>query len=343
MTTLVDDRHALAGLLEALARATTPEEPDWDAATWWAEVERRRFHGERSLELILRRVILDVLLRLLPTALRDLDILGELAAPVPVRKAAPVDEDEAEESDEDDEGPPLPRAVARPVVKQLSASEVAALLARLRQPLVQALETALMAGLPAVLDAGRRQAEADLRDRPHVLRVSTRAAKPKPLVQILFDLVDAALGAYLWARPREYAPTIAESTLDLLRSALIEASEEGLGTEAIARRLVEETAPQISRQRARVIARTEVVSASNLGAFSTYRASGLVRWKQWIYTRDARTRDDHRYRGVVPLDEPFELPESGARLMYPGDTSLGAPLETIINCRCTLRAHAGPG
>ena len=50
---------------------------------------------------------------------------------------------------------------------------------------------------------------------------------------------------------------------------------------------------------------------------------------------DGRTRDSHAdLNGVeVGLDEAFDSP-TGARMMHPGDTSLGAGAEDVINCRC---------
>jgi hypothetical protein len=34
----------------------------------------------------------------------------------------------------------------------------------------------------------------------------------------------------------------------------------------------------------------------------------------------------------IPIDDPFEV--MGEQLMFPGDDSLGASLENIINCQC---------
>lgn len=58
--------------------------------------------------------------------------------------------------------------------------------------------------------------------------------------------------------------------------------------------------------------------------------------RTWVTTEDGRERDTHsemdgQQRGI---DEPYESP-SGARLMFPGDSSLGAPASEVVNCRCT--------
>jgi hypothetical protein len=56
----------------------------------------------------------------------------------------------------------------------------------------------------------------------------------------------------------------------------------------------------------------------------------------WGATGDRRTRDTHQEMNGQnrKFGTPFVSP-SGARLMYPGDTSLGAGPEEIVNCRCT--------
>lgn len=105
---------------------------------------------------------------------------------------------------------------------------------------------------------------------------------------------------------------------------------------------IDETAKQIEgsflfgRHRAFRIARTEVVAASNAGThFSTSRQLPNKRFqKGWLSSRDIRVRDSHI--GVdgkfVDMDEAFSLP--GGRLMFPGDSSLGAGPEEIVHCRC---------
>ena len=58
----------------------------------------------------------------------------------------------------------------------------------------------------------------------------------------------------------------------------------------------------------------------------------------WDASGDSATRDSHAAMDgqVRGLDEPF-VTGAGHRVMYPGDTSLGAPAEEVINERCILR------
>lgn len=65
------------------------------------------------------------------------------------------------------------------------------------------------------------------------------------------------------------------------------------------------------------------------------RASKLdVNKKIWMTFGDGKVRDTHIMTEgqEQPIDKPFILP--GGLLQYPGDASLGASLDEIINCRC---------
>ena len=59
--------------------------------------------------------------------------------------------------------------------------------------------------------------------------------------------------------------------------------------------------------------------------------------KQWESMKDSRVRDTHADADgqVRPITDPFLVGES--LLMYPGDWSLGADANEIINCRCGVR------
>lgn len=63
--------------------------------------------------------------------------------------------------------------------------------------------------------------------------------------------------------------------------------------------------------------------------------------KTWLTLQDDRVRDTHRaVQGrTVELNEPFIV--GGARMMYPGDASLGAPIRELANCRCSAQYTVG--
>ena len=97
------------------------------------------------------------------------------------------------------------------------------------------------------------------------------------------------------------------------------------------------------KQRGETIARTETLKALNAGRQEALdqlienpnndvRAEDVVR--AWDSTGDGKTRETHAAADgqVVGQGVPFTV--GGYSMMYPGDTSMGAPGEETINCRC---------
>ncbi len=107
------------------------------------------------------------------------------------------------------------------------------------------------------------------------------------------------------------------------------------------------------KYRAETIARTESVQSLNRGEYMANKQvvdegllpSSAVK-KEWDDTGDGRVRLSHRALASkygkgngIGIDEPFVTP-SGARLMFPGDTTLGASADDVVNCRCRTRYRA---
>lgn len=100
---------------------------------------------------------------------------------------------------------------------------------------------------------------------------------------------------------------------------------------------------RLLKTRGDTIARTETIEAYGQGRNEATAqlletgalGEGLTIIKEWQSAGDAR--EDHReMQGVqVAFDEPFTLPDN-SQMMFPGDSSLGAPAEQIINCRCVV-------
>lgn len=98
--------------------------------------------------------------------------------------------------------------------------------------------------------------------------------------------------------------------------------------------------------RADLIAKNETLTALRAGRHEGYRQlleSGTVTEDQmertWDATGDKRTREDHMAmegQMVTGFSAPFVAPD-GSRLMFPGDTSLGASAKQTIRCRCFER------
>jgi len=88
--------------------------------------------------------------------------------------------------------------------------------------------------------------------------------------------------------------------------------------------------------RTELIARVETMRSSNAGATALFK-SWEIEQKEWLSTRDDRTRDAHLLADgqIKPMDDPFIL-STGVQLMYPLDMSLGAPANQVMNCRCSV-------
>jgi hypothetical protein len=96
-----------------------------------------------------------------------------------------------------------------------------------------------------------------------------------------------------------------------------------------------------------MLARTEMLSALNRSAFlSVKEAIGksdlpeIATTRIWDSCGDENVRPSHAAldgQVIVGFDDYFISPVSGAKMMYPGDTSLGAPIEEIRGCRCGVR------
>lgn len=91
--------------------------------------------------------------------------------------------------------------------------------------------------------------------------------------------------------------------------------------------------------RTEMIARTESTKATSWASWRVYQEAG-VKKKEWLNTQDSRTRDSHKDESqggvggqIRDIDQAFDLP-GGAKMMHPGDGSLGAPVAEIVYCRC---------
>lgn len=104
---------------------------------------------------------------------------------------------------------------------------------------------------------------------------------------------------------------------------------------------------RVLKYRGDTIARTEMLRALNQSEFEALKQAvdmGALQNNQvrrvWDNSGDFRVRPSHRLMEgqKVGLDEPFIFPGGGAA-MYPGDASLGAPPEEVIQCRCKARTE----
>lgn len=135
---------------------------------------------------------------------------------------------------------------------------------------------------------------------------------------------------------------ITQTTRDFIRNVMIEAYPLGLSFDEIVAIL---ESPGFTANRARLIARTETVTASNTGAMLAAKSTGLKYNKVWISAQDNRTRRvprdkyDHLHMNGVTIaaTDKFRVQGiNGVELMdFPGDRKNKASAANICNCRCT--------
>lgn len=91
-----------------------------------------------------------------------------------------------------------------------------------------------------------------------------------------------------------------------------------------------------SNDRAKLIAENEANTSLNRVDYINAVASGKTR-KQWITMKDYRVRKTHQEidNKVLPIDGVFIVGDS--MMYFPKDTSLGADMKEIANCRCSVK------
>lgn len=166
----------------------------------------------------------------------------------------------------------------------------------------------------------------DFAERARLVR---RKAKEEPVDLWLETIREYLAGGSALKKARH----ITETTRRALSQELAEGVASGEGILELRDRL-RRAYDDLSRERAVIIARTEVVAASNLGSRAAAQHSGVVTEKFWIATSDLRTREWHA--AVDGQTRRFEEPYNvrGEALMFPGDGSLGASASNLVQCRC---------
>jgi len=168
-----------------------------------------------------------------------------------------------------------------------------------------------------------------------------KASKP-PERKTLDDQWMGHARRYVREKTGDKIVQISNTTQDKVKAIIGKGFGEGLSSFQLAEVIDKLYLDEIIPHRSEVIARTEVIQASNSASLDAARDSGVVARKAWLSTRDDRTRQppdsefDHAAADgqEVGLEEPFNV--SGESLMFPGDTSMGASAGNTIQCRCTL-------
>jgi len=168
----------------------------------------------------------------------------------------------------------------------------------------------------------------------------TYLRKEKARMPIGFnELLTRLMNNYFLVELLNTVEDITAYTRDKIRDIMIAAYAAGKSFTDITNEI---TATGFTANRARLIARTETVTAANQGAMFSVATTGLKLNKIWISAQDNRTRRrprdkfDHLHMDgkLVGYEDPFNV--DGEIMQQPGDRKHGASKGNIINCRCAV-------
>lgn len=128
---------------------------------------------------------------------------------------------------------------------------------------------------------------------------------------------------------------INKTSKDIIERIVSNGLREGQGIPDIARS-IEQSVAGIFTNRAKLIARTEMVKATNTAAMQSAATSDFMYEKKWVPATDNRTREDHLIminKPYIPFEQPFIV--GGYEMDRPGDGTT-APASQICNCRCKV-------
>lgn len=134
--------------------------------------------------------------------------------------------------------------------------------------------------------------------------------------------------------------SVTKTIKNKIRESLTESSQTFVSISKTITKLKRDVGRIFARQRAELIARTEVTYVNNLAAEQsakeTAQSVGLDLVKVWIRTLDDRTRDSHWNAPMKPIkaEDKFKIGPKKKLMDKPGDPAGG--LEEIINCRCVV-------
>lgn len=142
------------------------------------------------------------------------------------------------------------------------------------------------------------------------------------------------MASYAVNEAGQHIKSITDTTRKLIKESLTDSAKNNYDIRKTARQLKAAAGGPITKNRAMLIARTETTSAANHGQYLTAKGFGIELQKEWIATRDGRTRDTHAAADgkIVDMEDYFSV--GGSLMKYPGDPKGGAP--NVCNCRCVV-------
>lgn len=175
---------------------------------------------------------------------------------------------------------------------------------------------------------------------PIALKVINDALKKEgePPIKKTDPVLMLALAAFISRNVQESADKITRTSTNNIAKAMRQTEGDAAASKKkldhIAAGRSETIAATETQKAAEGAKRTTMANAPNISPAVALGAIVLRSFKQWVTRGDGKVRPDHSAADFqeVPVDDPFFV--GGELLMYPGDTSLGASLWNIINCRC---------
>lgn len=132
--------------------------------------------------------------------------------------------------------------------------------------------------------------------------------------------------------------SVTKTIKNKIRESLTESSQTFVSISKTITKLKRDVGGIFARQRAELIARTEVTYVNNLAAEQsakeTAQSVGIDLVKVWIRTLDDRTRDAHRNVTKRPIKANEKFLVGGKKMDKPGDPAGG--LANICQCRCVV-------
>jgi HK97 family phage portal protein len=149
----------------------------------------------------------------------------------------------------------------------------------------------------------------------------------------VLNLTDSALQDYISERLEFLVDEISETTVNNIGTAIqkgIESQETEIQLADRVQRELEKAKINLSKNRSKLIARTEAAAGNNRILWENFIADDKIWGKIWITQRDTNVRTEHQKMEGITLakDVPFELLQNGVTVswQYPQD----------FNERCTM-------
>lgn len=163
-------------------------------------------------------------------------------------------------------------------------------------------------------------------------QVKSRRIERKAAQTIYDQLIADWIGRESLRKATLIADTDRDDVLDAINGGLA----EGLGTEEIARNI--RKVSQLTPFRAATVARTETHAAATFGSIESVRQAerelGVVMNKEWLATKDDRTRPEHLAADGQQVETAGKFVVGGEMMDRPGDTAGSSA--NVVNCRCAI-------